>query len=139
MTTHYKALTHRCIDPRVVEPESRFAEELNLTGQRYGSAAGGGVKDKEHMLKQLGIAVEHGLIEEVHLFNHTDCKAYGGREAFGSEEEEYNHHLQELRDAKALILQKYPHLKVHIYLMVIGEAAEIEEIDAPGRPAEVAA
>ena len=81
---------------------------------------------------QIDISVNLHKIQEVILCNHTDCGAYGGSQAFGSSEEEYKFHVEELKKAKEMILAKYPSLKIKMLLAKIQPSGEVEfeEINA---------
>lgn len=59
------------------------------------------------------------------LMNHTDCGAYGGREAFESNEIECQRHDDDLRKAKEMILSRFPDLKIKMILAKISPLGQI--------------
>lgn len=81
--------------------------------------------DPEVILRQIEISQRLHHISEVILMNHTDCGAYGGREAFESSEAELKRHQDDLIKARDLILQKFPDLEVRLMLAKITPLGQI--------------
>lgn len=135
MADQCKALVVNCMDYRLVQPVKDFAFSLGLNGSYDQVAIAGGVKnlvmaedtyDREFLVRQIELAKNLHGIEQVILINHTDCGAYGGREAFKSEEEEREKHLEDLRGAKKLILEKWLGLEVILFLARIDKEGRID-------------
>ena len=122
----------RCMDWRLGKPMKDYQEREGILGHCDEPGAAGGVQDADFVLKQLAISVRLHNPEEVILVNHTDCGAYGGREAFGSSKEEHNFHTGELKRVKEAVLAKYSSLKVKMLLAKIQPSGEVEfeEINA---------
>jgi hypothetical protein len=85
------------------------------------------------MMYMLWVSVHLHHIQEVVAINHNDCGAYSGKK-FDSLDEEYRFHIQELRKAKKIILNKYPYLKVRMMLAKLevssGRVKDFEEVSA---------
>ena len=64
------------------------------------------------------------------IVNHQDCGAYGGSKVFnGDEAAEENFHKEELKKAKAKILQKYPDLEIIlVYVKLVDGGENVEFI-----------
>lgn len=70
----------------------------------------GASRDMDNVLKMIELSSKLHGIKEVYLVNHEDCGAYG---AAGTLEK----HTQDLKTAKAKILQSLPQLKVKTYFL----------------------
>lgn len=80
----------------------------------------GGVKDLETVMKQLDISVRLHDIKHVVLMNHENCGAYG-------DESTPERHAADLLKAKKAIEEKYPHLKVDLfYILLDGNFQEVK-------------
>ncbi|MBI2017891.1 hypothetical protein HYS92_02465 [Candidatus Daviesbacteria bacterium] len=73
-------------------------------------ALAGGVKNLEVILGQIDIAVKLHHIKKVILINHEDCGAYG-------KESSPQKHAEDLKNARAKVLGKYPNLEVEAYYL----------------------
>jgi hypothetical protein len=121
-----QAVALTCIDFRFRKALHDFFEnELNLYAVDH-KANGGGVKMiveegpvREWIFKNFEIAFNLHKVDRVILINHQDCGAYGGKEAFASEEEEIRHHEVQLRHAVSAIHAKFPDKQVEAYLAMI--------------------
>lgn len=84
----------------------------------------------EFALRQIGLARELHHVSHVVLMNHLDCGAYGGAKAFAASGEERARHAHDLRQARAVILEKFPDLKVTLLLAGLAEndGVTVEEI-----------
>jgi len=81
--------------------------------------------DRDFVLRQIEISKHLHNIKEVILMNHTDCGAYGGRDAFSSAEAERNKHVEDLEKSKDMVRQKYPELQVRTMLAEIKPDGQI--------------
>lgn len=134
MANQCKALVINCMDYRLVQPVKDFVFSLGLNGSYDQVSLAGGAKnlvvtedtcDREFLVKQIELAKNLHGIEQVILINHTDCGAYGGQQAFKSEEEERERHLDDLRNAKKIILERWLGLEVVLVLARIGKEGEV--------------
>lgn len=127
------AIIH-CIDFRLQKDLKSFLVSLDLLGDcdvisiagAIKSLAQGTPEEQAFVLKQVDVSVKLHAIQEVYLINHTDCGAYGGRNAFDSAEAERAAHLNDLRKAKELILSQHPSLKVELLLARLNEGAGVD-------------
>lgn len=130
-----KAIIIHCIDFRFIKKIREWLErealldvcdEVSLAGAVQNIVSPKNEADKELVLRQIDIAKRLHSIDEVILMNHTDCGAYGGRSAFDNELAEQEKHELDIREARAIILSKFPELKVRLVLAKIYEEGEIE-------------
>lgn len=140
MAHNCKNLIIHCIDFRLISSLNEYSERKNLVGDCDILSVAGGVKsllspkrisDKDFLFEQIEVSVNLHKIERIILSNHTDCGAYGGSAKFDSLEEERKFHIQEMKEAKRVISEVYPNLKIDLLLgkiMPSGEA-ELEEIE----------
>ncbi len=105
-----EALIVTCIDFRFQEIIDKWIAEnfAPKTFDRVGIA--GGVFDLDYALKQVEISERLHHIKKVVLINHEDCGAYG-------EEGTPEKHADDLKNAKTVIEQKFPDLKVETYYL----------------------
>lgn len=104
---------------------------VSLAGASRGLVNPKNSAEPEIILRQIEISFNLHKISQVILMNHTDCGAYGGRDAFTSSEAEHSQHVGDMREAKKIILQKFPELEVKIVLAKINPLEQIsfEEIE----------
>jgi len=126
----------RCMDFRLGPAIRDYMNANDLYGDCDIISVAGAAKD----IAQATDSYVEGLVhlskrlhdtKTVLLMNHTDCGAYGGRAAFGSDEEERAKHLADMRTAKAKILAKQPEMNVKLVLakIVPDGSVSIEEIE----------
>lgn len=125
-----QALVIRCMDFRFRKATIKFVED-KIKGDFDDPTQAGGVKNVDFIVEHVKIAKENHKIQEVYLFNHQDCTAYGGSQNFKSFEEEREFHRQVLNRAKAFISYLFPGLKVYIFYAHFGPREEIlfEEVE----------
>lgn len=118
-----KALVLRCMDFRFVTTLREHLLHLGLKDQYDLVSVAGAAKnmvdpfdpkDPEFVMRQIDIAQRLHQIEEVIIINHLDCGAYG--KIFDTKEEELHRHESDLAQAKKMIRQKFPKLKVRLIL-----------------------
>lgn len=138
--SHYcKALLLHCIDFRFGEAIKNWLAEnhllnncdiVSLAGAAKGLANPASPAEPAVILRQIEISADLHKISQVILMNHTDCGAYGGREAFESGEAECNQQMKDLRRGQEIILEKFPELEVKLVLAKINPLGQIsfEEI-----------
>lgn len=109
---HCDALIVSCIDFRFQKYIRRFLDE-NFGEKTFDYVGfGGGSKEMDQIMKQLDISVKLHDIKHVVLMNHENCGAYG-------EESTPERHSADLLKAKKMIEEKYPHLKVDLYYLLL--------------------
>lgn len=133
-----KALVIHCIDFRFVRAIKEWLETQGLMGAADEVSLAGAVQnivspkneaDRELVLRQIDIAKRLHFIDEVILINHTDCGAYGGRNVFTSGIEEDQKHELDLREARSIVLAKFPELKVKLVLAKIDNESKISFVE----------
>lgn len=140
MSHHCKALILHCIDFRFGEAIKNWLKEkgllnncdiVSLAGASKGLVNPKNPAEPEIILRQIEISSNLHKISQVILMNHTDCGAYGGRDAFASGEAEHSQHVGDMQEAKKLILNKFPELEVKTVLAKINPLEQInfEEIE----------
>ncbi len=114
------ALVVSCIDFRF-QKYIRNWLDTNMADKTFDYVGFAGcVKDLDTILKQIDISVRLHTINEVILMNHEECGAYGI-------ESTPENHARDLKKAKDIISQKYPHLQIRIfYLHLDGQFEEIK-------------
>ncbi|HBV58206.1 MAG TPA: hypothetical protein DEB73_03025 [Candidatus Magasanikbacteria bacterium] len=134
MSHHCKALILHCIDFRFHESIKNWLKEKGLTnncdivslaGASKGLITPKNPAEPEIILRQIEISSNLHKISQVILMNHTDCGAYGGRDAFVTSEDEHSQHVGDMQKAKKLILKKFPELEVKIILAKINPLEQI--------------
>jgi carbonic anhydrase len=123
-----RALVIRCMDFRLSPEIKSFLEREKLLGDCDIVSIAGAAKnflDPESAVvafKQIEISQRLHGITEVHLMNHTDCGAYGGRRSFASDEAEREKLIGDMQAAAAEIKKRWPELKIKFWLPHIEEA-----------------
>lgn len=129
-----KALILRCIDFRFGKAIKKYLEEQGLLGDIDIVSVAGAAKnlvspnspsDTEFILRQIEISKKLHNIKELILMNHTDCGAYGGRKAFGSDGAEKTQHIEDMKKAGKLIHTRYPDLEIKTILATISPTHEV--------------
>lgn len=139
MPHNCKALILHCIDFRLGRALKEYLEKNELLGDCDILSVAGGVRgltypeepsDRTFIFRQINISMRLHKIQGIVLINHTDCGAYGGGEKFAFADEERKFHLQELREARAIILEKYPRIIIKMVLAKIEPSGKVsfEEI-----------
>ena len=129
------SLIIHCIDFRLGKPIKKFLELehylgdcdiVSVAGAAKNISAPASPAEAEFVLKQVDISNRLHHIETVMLMNHTDCGAYGGRAAFASADAERGAHIADMRNAKEIILSRYPNLTVKLTLANINDSGEVK-------------
>lgn len=122
-----QAFVQTCDDFRIQKPLADFLENtLNLYATDLKTDMGGtkeifdGSEKREWIFENIKASVEQHQINRVILVNHTDCAAYGGSDAFKTQEDEIHTHEIQLRHAVSDVKAKFPKMEVEAYLMVLG-------------------
>lgn len=134
MPHHCKALVLHCIDFRFGKAIKEFLEENQLLDNCDIVSLAGAAKNfaeppapyfMDTVLTQLEISYRLHQISQVILMNHTDCGAYGGKEAFESAEAEYERHISDMKKAEEMIKKNFPDLQVKKVLAKIAPLGQI--------------
>jgi len=116
-----KNLLIRCMDFRLYKETRKWiaGSDLFEGGFDVISLAGaskdlvdGSEEVKNNLMKQIGISANVHKVEKIILFHHSDCGAYALDYEFSSAQEEKEKQLEDMKKAKAIILEKYPEIEV---------------------------
>ena len=67
---------------------------------------------KNNFLKHIGVSVDLHQVKKIIIFHHSDCGAYAQDYQFSSTEQEREKQFADMKKAKAIILEKYPKVKI---------------------------
>lgn len=122
------SLLMQCIDFRFGKKMKEFMEQNGLLGDADLVSMAGAAKNivnpetRAFALRQIEISKDlHGM-KVVHLVNHTDCGAYGGKKAFADDKVEYEKLTGDLKEAREIVKTKWPELEVKLWLAHIDES-----------------
>lgn len=127
-----RALVMHCIDFRFGKALKQWMEEQGHLGDADIAAFAGAAKNllipeyEAFALRQVELSKKLHSICEVHLVNHTDCGAYGGRAAFDDATAEQQTHQRDLEAATEKIKQQHPDLTVVCWIAHIEEQEDDE-------------
>lgn len=135
-----KSLILHCIDFRFGEAIKKYLEDNRLMNNCDIVSLDGAAKNLvspaspgfiDVVLRQIEISQKLHHIPQVILMNHTDCGAYGGRDAFESTEAEYNQHVEDMKKAKKVISDRFDGLEIKMVLAKITPLGQVtfEEIE----------
>ena len=112
-----------CIDYRFAVANQEFANDtlglrdnydhISIPGSIYNLV---NPETRSLLFSKFALSVSMHLINRVVIISHRDCGAYGGSATFGSEIAEYETLTADLKMARELFLEKYPTLKVDLFL-----------------------
>lgn len=68
----------------------------------------------ENFMKHIGISIELHKAEKVIIFHHSDCGAYAREYKFSSPKEEKEKQMEDMLEAKKIILEKYPNVEIFL-------------------------
>ena len=112
-----------CIDFRYAFANQEFINEtLGLKDNYDHISIPGGIynlvnpETRELLFSKFALSVKLHLVNRVVIISHKDCGAYGGSVTFGSEIAENENLCADLRNARALLIEKYPTLEVNLFL-----------------------
>lgn len=107
-----------CIDFRLQEYIDNWIKQKFGTRNHDRIAWAGGVKNLDLILGQIEISYKLHHIKNVVLINHEDCGAYG---AEGTPQK----YAEDLKNAKAKILEKFPDVAVETYYLHLNGTFEL--------------
>ena len=82
---------------------------------------------QELVFSKFSLSVKLHLIKRVVVISHKDCGGYGGSASFGSDLSERETLTTDLRKARAFLIEKYPTLRVDLYLEYLSKEKEGEK------------
>lgn len=119
-----KTLLIRCMDFRLNKEIERWIKKSILFDDKKFDviALAGSSKDlvsknmliSENFMKHIEISVELHKAEKVIIFHHSDCGAYGREYKFSSPKEEKEKQMEDMLEAKKIILEKYPNVEIFL-------------------------
>lgn len=122
------SLLMHCMDFRFHKSIKAMMEEKGLMGDADLVSIAGSAKNivnpdtQVFALRQIEISKTLHATKTVHLMNHTDCGAYGGKAAFADGQAEYDKLTGDLKQARDIVKNKWPDLEVKLWLVHIDEA-----------------
>ncbi|MBI2469892.1 MAG: hypothetical protein HYV59_01430 [Planctomycetes bacterium] len=112
-----------CIDYRYANANQEFINEtlglkdnydhISIPGSIYNLV---NPETRELLFSKFALSVKLHLINRVVIISHKDCGGYGGSASFGSEIAENETLCADLRNARELLIEKYPTLEVKLFL-----------------------
>jgi len=112
-----------CIDYRFAAANQDFVNETLKLKDNYDHISIPGSicnlvnpETQDLVFSKFASSVNLHLINRVVVISHKDCGAYGGSVSFGSELCEYETICNDLKKARALLIEKYPPLEVTLFL-----------------------
>ena len=125
-----KALVIHCMDFRIQKDLNDFFTSLGLVGDFDRVSVAGAIRplvhgtdaEKAYVMSQIATSVRLHATREAYLIAHTDCGAYGGRDAFADAQAEHTTHVADLNTAKSAILAAHPELTVKLIIARLTEA-----------------
>ena len=124
-----------CIDYRFVIANQEFANDtLGLKDNYDQISIPGSIHNlvnpetRALLFSKFALSVSMHLINRVVVVSHRDCGGYGGSASFGSEIAEYETLTADLKMARALFLEKYPILKVDLFLESLVKEGNEEKV-----------
>ncbi len=127
-----------CIDYRfwpdaLPKLEKKFGtfDLIELAGGSKNLASPASEADRRAILESIQASVGLHGAKQLILTNHTDCGAYGGSEAFNSQEDEIEFHQSELKKAASIIRKTFPDLEVQRVIIALDDKNKIQLMKVP--------
>ena len=130
-----KALIITCMDFRLVNQTKKWLDEQNLcndydlvsvAGASKEIANPSDEKNREFLLKSIRVSCDLHSVSKIVLIHHSDCGAYGGKQAFSNMEEEREAHEQDMQKSAEIIGGKYPGLDILKVYAIIGKDGKVK-------------
>ena len=118
-----KFLVVHCIDFRIQKSLEKFLRKNKVVGRADIISVPGGCKyflDKKYaplLLNFLNLSFKLHHPKVLLLFQHQDCRAYGGEKSFKNSKEEIDFHKTEIKKLEAKVHKKDPTVKVRGYFV----------------------
>lgn len=135
MSHKAQAIALSCIDFRFRKAVQNFLDkELGLRDVDFKGDAGGVKQIVEKtpagdwICKNFEISFDLHEADKIILINHEDCGAYGGSKNFSAETEEAEFHSEQLRQAVAILKEKYPNKQIEAYFARLTDPVKFEKV-----------
>lgn len=115
---------HPGLDDRVREAVGGACDLVVVPGGVKSLLPDGDPAVREFLLDSIGISARLHATGRVVLANHTDCGAYGGQAAFGSDAQEVARHRADLESARRVVEARFPSLRVETLLVRLTPAGQ---------------
>lgn len=114
-----------------------YFDPIRIAGGAKSLASPASERDRDLLMEQIRLSMRLHETRSVILMLHSDCGAYGGLGAFGSDAgKEAEHHSVELQRAAAYLLSQIPELTVRNFLVDFEGVWDVGQEDAGSeRPA----
>jgi carbonic anhydrase len=135
-----QAVLFFCMDFRFPEQTIRFVKE-NLAQlvdvNTLPGVAKSFIENNIHAQAAVEVirkAVQLHEVDTIIMLNHVDCGGYGFSKSFSNAEAETAKHKEDLKEVRAILAKKFPHLKIMIGYSVLAPKGEwldpqVEEVD----------
>lgn len=123
-----------CIDYRFTAANQEFINDTLKLRDNYDHVSIPGSiynlvnpETQELLFSKFELSVRLHLIKRIVIISHKDCGGYGGSASFGSEIAERETLTTDLKNARRLLIEKYPTLEVNLYLeSLINEGTSVK-------------
>ncbi len=130
-----RAIVVHCMDFRFAKGLAQYVADQGLAGDAdiVGWAGAGKAflddTSKEFALLQVELSQKLHGITEIHVINHIDCGAYGGRTAFADDQAERAKHIADVQAVRELIVERFPKLAFHGYIAsLLDSTVHVEKV-----------
>lgn len=112
-----------CVDYRFADITKKFLAGLFETAYFDSYSWPGSAKKivdsstQKEYLSNIAVCANLHSADRIVLINHTDCGAYGGKDAFKSIDDEREKLTDDLRKARDVIKESFPSVEVELYLL----------------------
>lgn len=115
-----------CFDQRIRLVINAFLQDRKIMKPDMIVVAGGAKTlasprndfERDFILEQIRLSIRLHSTRKLFLMSHSDCATYGGRAAFGGDQEkEASHHRDELQRAAELVRAIFPELTVTYFFI----------------------
>ena len=89
----------------------KYFDPIFIAGGSKSIASPDDESERNFVLKQIELSIKLHNASHIILMNHSDCGGYGGLK-FSSEEEEYLFHKKELEEARKVVQERFPKIRV---------------------------
>lgn len=125
-----------CIDYRFAFANQEFINKnLGIEGKYNHISIPGSIYNlvnpstREVVFSKITKFVNFHLTDHIVIIGHRDCGGYGGFAAFGSEIAEYVYLTTDLKKSRQLLIEKFPVLRVDLYLETLTqEGVQFEKV-----------
>jgi len=69
-------------------------------------------EQRKSLMEDIDVSVNLHKAQKIYIVHHEDCGAYGGKEAFSSDEKEFEQHKADMLEASALLESEFPKVEI---------------------------